>query len=236
MPFMPAHLLEPPSKPGGTGPGRRRQPREARLESRPRLAAPARREARRRNPRPAALAAQSAWGDIAVTHDPRAPLPTPRATPRLAPAAALLLTLAWGGAATAHRAPQDAILVLEPTAPGRWLASGRGVALQVDLASVGATPVIRFRFVGPGGQPVAGPQTRRAYLETGRGPTVAVTPAGVGWVAQASFAVLADARLVLEEADHTHAFRLNLHLAEPVAGAPVPVPDAPRRSPDGGAS
>ncbi|ODT86328.1 hypothetical protein [Phenylobacterium sp. SCN 70-31] len=151
--------------------------------------------------------------------------------------AALALGLTWGVPAAAHRAPQAATLVLEPTtAPGRWLATGRGVSLRVDLASVGATPVIRFQFVGRDGQPVAGPQTRRAFLETGQGPPVAVTPAGAGWVAQASFAILADARLVLEEADHTHAFRLNLHLAEPVAGAPVPVPDAPRRSPEGGAS
>ncbi len=150
--------------------------------------------------------------------------------------AALALGLAWGVPATAHRAPQAATLVLEPTAPGRWLATGRGVSLRVDLATVGATPVIRFQFVGRDGQPVTGPQTRRAFLETGRGPPVAVTPAGAGWVAQANFAVLADARLVLEEAGHSHAFRLNLHLAEPVAGAPVPVPDAPRRSPDRGGS
>jgi len=120
----------------------------------------------------------------------------------------------------AWAAPHDEQpLVVEPVAPGVWRADAKGMIIEFQTTS-GSQGALSIRFIGQGGESIAPPPARQVSLTPPSGPAVSFSLAAGGWTSTTRARAPADGALLsILEADHHHAFRLNVH-ARPSDSSP----------------
>ncbi|PZQ55245.1 MAG: hypothetical protein DI570_22080, partial [Phenylobacterium zucineum] len=109
-------------------------------------------------------------------------------------------------------------------------ADAKGMTMEFLLGSAGDDAVLRLRFVGSAGDEVAPPAARRVTLTAPSRRSYPFALTNGQWSARAPAAAFQDGALLsIEERDHRHDFRLNIHplVIDPPSKAPGDDPAIP---------
>ncbi|MFD3264406.1 hypothetical protein [Phenylobacterium ferrooxidans] len=126
-------------------------------------------------------------------------------------AAALVFATALLAPPLAHALAAERPLVLEAVSPGLWRADARGLTMEFRQEAANGG-ILRLRFLGAAGDEVAPPEARRVTLKPPSGRSSAFALTNGRWSLRAPAAAFQDGALLsIEEGDHRHDFRLNIH-------------------------
>lgn len=125
---------------------------------------------------------------------------------------AVVFAAALLGPAPTQSLAAERPLVLEAVAPGLWRADAKGMTMEFLLDAAGDGAVLRLRFVGSAGDEVAPPAARRVTLKSPSGRSYPFALTSGQWSARDPAPAFKDGALLsIEERDHRHDYRLNIH-------------------------